>query len=237
MTKAFIQGAGEIDESADLWPLFVADADYVYGLFPGQLWSELLAAIPSLRPRIVETLKRGLRSDDPTHRRAAIEALRFVSSPDYAADLEHVAREHRDWLVEARDYGGGSILALFLGAVVVSRAQAAFDALGDAWVATAAVDHGVEALVLFAPERAMRRVLEDAAAGFRSPIVPKLIGALVRSAVRAELLGRVRSLPLEQRTAFVATARTAMRADEFSGAFDAWQSVADEVAVPRSSGQ
>ncbi len=95
MGAVYVTTVGPIEESTDLWDLFQKDARAVYGLFPGQLWSELVERGPQFRDRVVEIIKRGLLSDDPEERRAAIEAVRLVPSPAYANALTQIAAKYQ----------------------------------------------------------------------------------------------------------------------------------------------
>lgn len=231
MGAVYVTTVGPIEESTDLWDLFQKDARAVYGLFPGQLWSELVERGPQFRDRVVEIIKRGLLSDDPEERRAAIEAVRLVPSPAYANALTQIAAKYRSWIASQKDYTGEPILKLFLSAVIVGKIKPAFDALADVWANSPAQEAGLNALVALYPERAIDRLTASGEANFASPDAQLLIRSLASSPHWDRAQEKILQLPAVQRKAFVAAARAAMRADEFAAAFDAWQALSKRLGV------
>jgi hypothetical protein len=82
MKTVYIQGAFPVREDSDLWPFFVDDAKGVYGLYRGEFWDRLVKEEPAYKPRVIQTLVKGLESDVVIERYNAIRAMEHVWSAE-----------------------------------------------------------------------------------------------------------------------------------------------------------
>jgi hypothetical protein len=82
MKTVYIQGAFPVRSDSDLWPFFVDDARGIYGLYRGEFWDRLVKEEPAYKPRVIQTLVKGLESDIVSERYNAIRAMEHVWSAE-----------------------------------------------------------------------------------------------------------------------------------------------------------
>lgn len=230
MTRVILPGCGPVDEHTDLWALFVDDARGVWGLAPGELWSELVEAAPDLRERVIDVLVRGLESDEPQQRNHALRAMEHVTDARVLRALR-VAFERdpaRFVGVSAGDARFPTLLGAWTSAVAFNQSEDLAEAKRAVSVARPYLTSREVDPAIFSTLRAVdpEAMLDD---------LPSLVSALPEDRVRRlvqnidverlpEAAQRLRTAPKDVQDAFVKAVWHVLAPDRF-GQYAAWESV------------
>jgi hypothetical protein len=232
-----ISEIGEVDDSTDLWSLFQSDAHGKTGLFAGQLMRELSERAPQWGPRLDEIIRRGLVSDDPAERAAALHGALQMPSAELGSELEQLSLRHADWLAKGISAAGRPVISMFLealerepqGSEAAVRALAAVRAMVPRSEPTLA-----RALVRLEPEQAAAEVLSSLA-GAPDELASALLKQLSFSSRFADLTQQVAGRSAEEKRRFVDLAFAALGADQFAAAYDRWKELAQSLSsVPEN---
>ena len=227
-----ISGVGTIDQTTDLWGLFLKDVRGHFGLYAGQLAAEIHKSCPARLPELEAITRRALTSDDPTERDHALHWAYQLPPFDLGEQLVAITERHEEWVTTGRSVSGTTLLNLFLDVLAKQprsepRALRALAMLSSTAAARACPDAVARAQVALDPQGAIGLLLEAVERNDAAEIEALLPAILVGApSWEGELFARLSALREDRRRDVAAVAFRGLGADRLEAGYDRWYKLA-----------